>query len=185
MSIKRTIEKYGPSIFSIIGTICLGILDFLGLVNHEAFKTFISEIITITSILIGFIGVLLGLIASIKNTPVFQSFLKAGNRQYSLRLKSHILSAMCSNFITIIISLVLLLLFEQDLQTLLYLRYTLIIVFLFALSSSIRIIFFSIEFLFSNSSEKDLQKKINFNDSDRDAFWRKEADSEKNKIYYY
>ena len=49
MSIKRTIEKYGPSIFSIIGTICLGILDFLGLVNHEAFKTFISEIITITS----------------------------------------------------------------------------------------------------------------------------------------
>lgn len=30
MSIKRTIEKYGPSIFSIIGTICLGILDFFG-----------------------------------------------------------------------------------------------------------------------------------------------------------
>lgn len=185
MSIQRQVEKHGPRLFSIVGTICLGILDFFGLINHVEFKNFISEIITITSILIGFIGVLLGLIASIKNTPLFQSFLKAGNRQYSLRLKSHILSAMSSNFITIIISLVLLLLFEQDTQIILFLRYILIVVFLFALSSSIRIIFFAIEFLFYNSSKEYSQEKIKLNDSDRDNFWRKEEDSEKNKIHEF
>lgn len=185
MSVQRKVEKYGPGLFSIIGSISLGILDFWGLINHIEFKNFISEIITITSILIGFIGVLLGLIASIKNTPLFQSFLKAGNRQYSLRLKSHILSAMFSNFITIIISLVLLLLFEQDTLIILFLRYMLIVVFLFSLSSSIRIIFFAIAFLFYNPNNEYSDEKNKFNDSDRNNFWRKETDCGKNKIHDY
>jgi len=103
--IKYIREKYYPIVLAIISFIMFFTLTYFVELNYgEPFENIVNAIITFSSIIVGFIGVLLGLMSSIRDKPIIielfkRSDIKVLRRYFNDSLSSGIILIFFSMFL--------------------------------------------------------------------------------------
>ncbi len=96
-------EKYNPIVLGVIGSIIV----YKALINGEllvtSFNNILNSTITFSSIIVGFVGVLLAILFSIKNTDTIKLLFKHKAKD---RLKLYFLSTIVSGVILVMLSLI-------------------------------------------------------------------------------
>lgn len=104
--IKGKLEKAYPIVISLIATVVsFAFIDAETFVNQESFDSVLSAVIACTSILVGFAGVLLAIMASMKDGIFFKTIQKLNKNEL---LKKVFSSPVIAGLILLIFSLFLL-----------------------------------------------------------------------------
>ncbi len=103
----RKIEKSYPQLFAVVfATLSIILIIKLNrdIINDDILDKVIDAIINFTSILIGFVGVLIGILFSIRDEKVVERLFKSSAKE---DLKKYFISAFFSGILLIIISIVM------------------------------------------------------------------------------
>jgi hypothetical protein len=102
MNKKIDYERYGPALLSTI-VIFLSLIFIPNRINiPKNFDNFITYIITFVSIILGFLGVTLTILLSIRNSELIEFIFKTVNRE---RLKKYFIKPIIWGFFTIVITI--------------------------------------------------------------------------------
>lgn len=157
------LEDYGPILLMGVVIIISTYVDCKYIVDINSLNNLITAIITATSIIVGFIGVLAGIIATIRDQSNFQVFLDIDNGAPRKRLERYFIKVILSSLI--VISLSFLLYFKNIISEISGVLFHLIGIIWLGLAaymgaSSLRIILFIIQVLFSDRSNNTVNRVI-------------------------
>lgn len=158
--------------FVIPWLVCL-IISVVALLLNFSYKAknfdkVLESVITFGSIILGFLGALLGIIITIKNSDIMQEIHK---KEQDKLLKSYFSESLSFGFAVIIFSIILQLLLDEDLvfaSCIFFLWMFSLFVFLF---SSYRIVSLLMKILFKADIQTDLNEKVH------DPVQKKHSDS--------
>lgn len=158
------IEKYGPIILGIVFAIIGYIFCIKYNLSIDDLEKIFNLVITMTTVILGFIGVLLGIIATIKEKPEIKRFWEINNGDARKTLKSYFMKSLHVGIFLIFYSIGLLVLikvkgFEQGFLRVLQVFWCCICGY--SLGCSYRVINFVMLVLFSENSEIKKQGPIN------------------------
>ena len=162
--IKFYVEIYGPILLGIFAS-------FLGYSFIEKFNIAVDDlekvlnlIITMTTVIVGFIGVLLGIIATIKEKPIMKTFWRVNNGVARRTLKSYFMSSLHSGAFLVFYSIGLPIVIKTGMVEKTWLRFFEILWCFccgYSIGSSYRRISFIMMVLFSEDIEEEKSKSKN------------------------
>lgn len=102
MNRKIDYEKYGPILFSIMITFLFFIIVPNKINIPKNFDNFVTSVITFVSIILGFLGVTLTILLSIRNSELIEFIFQTVSRE---RLKKYFIKPIIWGFFTIVITI--------------------------------------------------------------------------------
>lgn len=157
------LEAYGPRVLAFMAIILSVLVDCYYIVDINSLNNLITAVITATSIIVGFIGVLAGIIATIRDESNFQIFLNINNGAFRKRLERYFIKAILSASMVIIISFLLYfknIVCEFHEYLFHFIGFIWIGLVAYMGASSLRIILFIIQILFSDRSNNSVNRVI-------------------------
>ncbi|WP_302155088.1 hypothetical protein [Phascolarctobacterium faecium] len=93
-NIQYYLEEYSPYALGFMGGILGLLFDIHFNIGIDDLEKIFGLVITVTAITVGFIGVLLGIIATIKNNPNVKNFFSRGNGKPRKRLELYFMNSL-------------------------------------------------------------------------------------------
>lgn len=170
-TIEFYVEKYGP-------VICGFVLAVLGYLFGENFNLTIDDlekifnlVITITTVIIGFVGVLLGIIATIKDKPAIQRLWSISEGEARKTLKNYFMNSLHFGAVLIFYSIFLLIVLKikyiENNNVLRCLEVIWTFLCGYSIGSSYRVIRFVMIVLFSDNEEINSNQYKKFVDENK------------------
>jgi len=166
--IQYYFEEFGPLAIGLLGGIVGLIFDINYNLDLDTLEKIFSLVITITAITVGFIGVLLGIIATIKDNPNVKRFWQRGNGKPRKTLKAYFMNSLHYGMGLIFYSILLLIVIKISCfvngYILLFLHAFWCYLLCYSLASYYRVISFVMIMLFSDDNNKNITVAENYVD---------------------
>lgn len=159
-NIQYYFEEYSPCVFGLLGGIAGLFFDIYFNLSIDDLEKIFGLVITVTAITVGFIGVLLGIIATIKNNPNVKNFFSRRNGKPRKKLEIYFMNSLHYGMGVIFYSIALLIItkisFVKNETMLLFLHSFWCYLLFYSLASYYRVISFVMFMLFDDDRiEKD------------------------------